>query len=152
MFDCKLPCGELSYVTIEDDSFVIKEDVPTFYLCDIDAPLSMDCPILQIRYNGRTVAPVGTFTGVFYMAELVEALKLGYKVKVKAGYIFGKYEILFKEYVDQMYSLRLQYNKDNPMNIIAKLLLNCLYGRFGMSDYFSATQILNEKNMFNYSQ
>ena len=31
------------------------------------------------------------------------------------------------------------------MNIIAKLLLNCLYGRFDMSDYFSATQILNEK-------
>ena len=53
----------------------------------------MDCPILQIRY----------------MAELVEAFKLGYKVKVKAGYIFGKYEILFK--VDQMYSLRLQYNE-----------------------------------------
>jgi hypothetical protein len=31
-----------------------------------------------------------------------------------------------------MYSLRLEYAKTHPMNLIAKLLMNSLYGKFGM--------------------
>jgi hypothetical protein len=31
-----------------------------------------------------------------------------------------------------MYTLRLQYKKGHPMNLIAKLLMNSLYGKFGM--------------------
>ena len=31
-----------------------------------------------------------------------------------------------------MYNLRLQYDKGTPMNLIAKLLMNSLYGKFAM--------------------
>ena len=31
-----------------------------------------------------------------------------------------------------MYELRLHYTKGHPMNLIAKLLMNSLYGKFGM--------------------
>src|SRR6267378_4001226 len=37
-------------------------------------------------------------------------------------------ENIFKEYVDNLYELRLKYNKSDPLNFIAKLLLNSLYG------------------------
>jgi hypothetical protein len=59
------------------------------------------------------------------------AIKYGYKFEVIRGYEFKQCNI-FKEYVEKMYDLRLQYDKSHPMNYIAKLLMNSLYGRFGM--------------------
>ena len=32
-----------------------------------------------------------------------------------------------------MYNLRKQYHTSNPLNLIAKLLMNSLYGKVGMS-------------------
>lgn len=34
--------------------------------------------------------------------------------------------------MDKLYNFRQTYSKDNPMNLIAKLLMNSLYGKFGM--------------------
>jgi hypothetical protein len=45
-----------------------------------------------------------------------------------------------------MYNLRLQYPKSNPMNLIAKLLMNSLYGRFGMNDAFPTIEIFKNKD------
>ena len=55
----------------------------------------------------------------------------GYKFEIIKGYKF-KQQIIFKEYVERMYSIRQQYDKDDPMNLIAKLLMNSLYGKFGI--------------------
>lgn len=35
---------------------------------------------------------------------------------------------IFKGYVDALYAFRLRFSKANPLNYIAKLLLNSLYG------------------------
>jgi DNA polymerase elongation subunit (family B) len=43
--------------------------------------------------------------------------------------------------------LRLNYTKSNPLNLIAKLLLNSLYGRFGMIDSFPNIKIINRNEM-----
>jgi hypothetical protein len=64
---------------------------------------------------------------------MYNAEKYGYKFEVFNGYTFEK-GIIFKEYVEFLYNLRLQYPKTNPLNLIAKILLNSLYGRFGMSE------------------
>jgi DNA polymerase elongation subunit (family B) len=56
---------------------------------------------------------------------------------------------VFKEYVACLYQLRLDYPKTNPLNLIAKLLLNSLYGRFGMIDEFPDISIFKDKNSFN---
>jgi hypothetical protein len=37
-----------------------------------------------------------------------------------------------------------QYDKSNPMNLIAKILLNSLYGRFGMDDNFNEVNIIHK--------
>lgn len=55
---------------------------------------------------------------------------------------------IFKEYVDTLYNLRLQYSKSEPLNYIAKILLNSLYGRFGMIDSFPTIEIINEHSKF----
>jgi len=38
----------------------------------------------------------------------------------------------------------LNYNKSNPLNFIAKILLNSLYGRFGMNDNFANITIIDK--------
>jgi hypothetical protein len=38
----------------------------------------------------------------------------------------------------------LNYNKSNPLNFIAKILLNSLYGRFGMDDNFAKITIIDK--------
>lgn len=57
---------------------------------------------------------------------------------------FWKKKIIFKEYVEFLYSLRLNYDKSNPLNFIAKILLNSLYGRFGMDDDFPNISIIDK--------
>jgi DNA polymerase elongation subunit (family B) len=45
--------------------------------------------------------------------------------------------------------MRLDFPKSNPLNLIAKLLLNSLYGRFGMIDEFPDIAVFKDKNSFN---
>jgi len=59
---------------------------------------------------------------------------------------------IFKKYVDNLYNLRLTYPKTDPMNLTAKLLLNSLYGRFGMDDLFTFTEILSKKDYINFEK
>jgi DNA polymerase type B, organellar and viral len=75
--------------------------------------------------------------------EMDNALKLGYKFKVLWGYTFDK-DNVFNDYVDFLYNLRSQYPKSDPMNFIAKILLNSLYGRFGMDDRFSEINVIHK--------
>jgi DNA polymerase family B len=49
-----------------------------FFKCKITSPLILENPILQIRYNNRTISPLGTFTGWFFSEELFNAQKYGY--------------------------------------------------------------------------
>jgi hypothetical protein len=42
--------------------------------------------------------------------------------------------------------MRLKYPKTDPMNYIAKILMNSSYGRFGMDDRFDEIRIMNEKD------
>ena len=38
------------------------------------------------------------------------------------------------------------------MNLTAKLLLNSLYGRFGMDDLFTFTEIMSKKDYINFEK
>ena len=87
---------------------------------------------------------------MLFSKEIDNAMKFGYKFEIIWGYTF-KSGIIFKEYVNTLYKLRSDYPKSNPINYIAKLLLNSLYGRFGMIDQFPEIVIFNnlkEMNVF----
>jgi|SRR5579872_322945 DNA polymerase type B, organellar and viral len=59
------------------------------------------------------------------------AIRFGYTFSILKGYEFQE-GLPFKSYMERMYNLRMQYTKGDPMNDIAKLLQNSLYGKFGM--------------------
>jgi hypothetical protein len=80
---------------------------------------------------------------MIFSEELDNAQNYGYKFNILWGYKFERKNI-FKDYVDTLYSLRRRYPSSNPLNYIAKILLNSLYGRFGMDDNFSEVNIVHK--------
>jgi hypothetical protein len=92
-------------------------------------------PILltKAKINGtlRTIAPLGKWTGVIFSEEMYNAQDFGYKFKVLKGYLFES-DFIFKDFVNDLYAIKCSHPKDHPMYLISKLLLNSLYGKFGM--------------------
>lgn len=100
-------------------------------------------PYLQIhaKVNGqfRTISANGSFEMCITSTEYYNALK-DYDIQLKNGYFF-KGESIFERFVDDLYELRLKYPKSDPMNMTAKLIMNSLFGRFGL-------RVINNKNIF----
>jgi len=121
-----------------------------FFYCNIKTPIDLLHPIIQTHIkteNGlRTIAPLGEWSDMIFSSELDNAVKLGYQFEILWGYKFEPKNV-FKSYVDCLYALRLEYPKSHPLNLIAKLLLNSLYGRFGMIDSFPNIKIINRNEM-----
>jgi hypothetical protein len=71
-------------------------------------------------------------------------MKYGYKFEILRGYLFDK-DYIFTEYINDLYSIKEKHNKSHPLFLISKLLLNSLYGKFGMNlDICFDTQIVIE--------
>jgi hypothetical protein len=98
---------------------------------DIVTPLDLKVPVLLHKVNGVNIAPVGSWSGWYFSEELKFAESLGYKITVQKGHLYSQGDI-FSKYVDTLYSLRQQYAKSDSRNLIAKMLLNGLSGRFGL--------------------
>jgi hypothetical protein len=117
-----------------------------FFYCNINSPTYLEHPILQRSIktsNGiRTIAGLGTWQGWIFSAEMDNAVKFGYKFEILKGYKFKKGNLFF-DYVNNLYNLRLNYPKGDPMNLIAKLLMNSLYGKFGMKDEMTKLEIFD---------
>jgi len=87
-------------------------DVMVSYEPDLQSEL---LPILPIKSENAhaelgNIFPIGTFRGVYFSEELKYAIKHGYKIlKIYSGYQLKK-ENIFKEYVESIYSARLDTN------------------------------------------
>lgn len=117
-----------------------------FFHVKITSPKHLDNPILQIRYNDRTVSPLGSWTGWYFSEELFNAEKFGYKFEILEGYLFEK-ENIFKDYVSVLHQIKQSSEKSSPLYLIAKLLMNSLYGKFGMSDDLATHVIVNTNKL-----
>jgi DNA polymerase type B, organellar and viral len=139
-----MPIGNASYFV--GDIRAIDPESFGFFYCEITAPNNLKHPILQTHVktvNGlRTMAPLGQWNDMLFSVEMDNAISLGYKIEILWGYTFEKANI-FKDYVDFLYNFRLNYPKSDPMNYIAKILLNSLYGRFGMDDNFTEVSVIH---------
>ena len=91
----------------------------------------MKYPYLSVRKD-KLIFPTGTFSGVYTHLELERALKLGYKIlEVKKQYIYKKGFYPFKTFIKDLYQKRMEYkNKGSPYELIFKLAMNSLYGKF----------------------
>jgi len=141
----KLPIGNPTYFS--GDITKIDKNAFGFFYCNVTTPENLKHPIIQTRIKTsdgiRTVAPLGTWSDMVFSEEMYNAIKFGYKFEVLWGYTFES-DYVFDSFVNDLYKIRLDYPKSDPMNYIAKILMNSLYGRFGMNDNFVISQIMHK--------
>jgi hypothetical protein len=132
-----------------------EEDPFGFFEVDVTAPLELNVPILQIRMKVenvyRTIAPVGSWTGWYFSEELKEAKKLGYTYKIRSGYLFEK-KTIFKEFIEDLYKYKENSERNSAQYTIFKLLMNSLYGRFGMNPLMENHMILPANEASKYHE
>ena len=107
-------------------------DTLGFYKVRVNCPNSLIHPILPIKIKGNTVFPTGTWEGLYFSEEIKNAENFGYKFEILEGIVFTKANI-FSDYITKLYDIKSNTSKDDPMYGISKLLLNSLYGRFGLN-------------------
>ena len=96
--------------------------------------------------EGRRCWTDTNFTGWLCEPEIKHALELGYEVKEIKELHYSKAIRPFKEFVEFFYNLRVEMRaKEDPSELWIKLILNALYGRFGMKDI--ATRIDNDEKI-----
>ena len=130
-------------IAFEGNIRLVEPNAFGIFQCNITSPAKLQHPILQRRIKGHgTVAGLGTWTGWISSMEMDNAVKFGYTFEIIKGYQFEQGD-LFSKYVTKMYNLRMEYDKNHPMNFIAKLLMNSLYGKFGMKLEKTTVDIFN---------
>lgn len=153
MAKCKLPIGKPTY--FEGDITKLDKNAFGFFYCKIIAPKNLKHPIIQTRVKTndglRTVAPLGSWNDMIFSEEMYNAMKYGYKFEVLWGYTFES-DLIFDGFVKDLYQIRLEYPKSDPMNYVAKIIMNSLYGRFGMDDNFVITSIMSKEDYFKFEE
>lgn len=113
----------------------IDFDSVGFFWCEIFVP-EQYMPPLPYVYQGKLLFPCGYIDGIWSVAELKNAVEhYGVKIiRVKSGYKCENIGNPFSEFILEMYNRRLEAkaNKDEVTDIICKLTMNSLYGRFGL--------------------
>lgn len=149
MSEKDMPIGNPTY--FEGDILKSVDKPFGFFNVEVETPNDIKHPIIQLHHKTekgiRTISPLGKFEMMIFSEEMYNAEDLGYKFKIKSGYLFKKAN-LFKDFIKDLYDMRLSYPKSDPMNYIAKLAMNSLYGRWGMKDSFSRLMCI-DKNLFN---
>lgn len=143
-----MPVGEPTLVNLTPQQF-LEGSFFGYVRATVKAP-SVETPagyigLLPISYQGRLVNPGGTFEGLFFSEELRFALKNGYElVSTGAAFEFQRGENTFTRLIQKLNPMKIEAQKANKpvLRNIAKLLMNSLYGRFGMHPNTTQTMIV----------
>lgn len=107
-------------------------------------PKTMNRPFLPYRNkNGGLLFPTGEWVGVYYSEELKYAKKLGYTVVPLRGYLFKQMESPFVNFGTSMFENRkkAKIEGNEALSYVYKMIMNTLYGRFGINPKCSVTEI-----------
>lgn len=117
---CGFPMAVKSYYPDKIGFYRITADIKN---CGI--------PPLPVLSQNKLFFPCGK--GEFYTTsaeiEILRKMKLDFWVE--EGIVFDKKKPIFKSYIETMYEMRQQFEKGTMENLISKLLMNSLYGKFG---------------------
>lgn len=96
--------------------------------------------------NNTLIFPTGKFVEVYYSEELKYARSLGYTVIPISGYLYERMESPFKVFVSSLFESRLEARKDGneALAYVYKILMNSLYGGFGINPKSTITEICDD--------
>lgn len=101
---------------------------------DVTAP-NLYIPFLYQKLGQSMVAYSNTsWSGVYFSEEIKYALTLGYKFKYGKAIAYSRSDKLFTSYVEENYGIKETSENYLGLKKVPKLMLNSLYGRFGMKE------------------
>ena len=107
-------------------------DKPGIVECEVKTRGDTQFPVLPWKRpnDGKLLFPVGTYSGRWTTVELRRAISRGAKItKIIGGVQYQEIGHYFDEYVKKLYSMRPR--DGGPRDVVLKLLLNNLWGKFG---------------------
>lgn len=104
---------------------------------------------MQTEGGLRIISPLGEWKDWLFSDEIINGEKIGYKITIHKGYLFERVNI-FNDYVSDLYKIKENSISGSPMYIISKLLLNSLYGRFGMDPVTTESIIINDDELYTF--
>jgi hypothetical protein len=110
----------------------------------VECPRTITRPFLPYRDSNDTLLfPTGRFVGIYYSEELKYARDLGYTIIPLKGYLFEEKPSPFASFVSSLFSKRQEARKggNDAMAYVYKILMNSLYGRFGINPESTNTVI-----------
>lgn len=113
----------------------------------VECPKTIKKPFLPYRDKNNTlIFPTGEFIGVYYSEELKYARGLGYTVLPISGYLFERMESPFRDFVSSLFDSRLEARRsgNDALAYVYKILMNSLYGRFGINPKSTITEVCDE--------
>ena len=119
---------------------------------EVTCPSNIKIPLLPAKINNKTIFPTGTWTGTYFIPELVKCKELvpgySYKFPGEGGNVSifeGKH--IFNDYIDAFYRIKAEASKDSPQRWMAKMHLNSLYGIFGRSCEMNESSIIRKDDI-----
>jgi len=110
--------------------------------CVVSTPNGFNrIPLLPHYNNGKLCFPTGRFKGVWNHCELRKAIELGYVIEdvLEQRYYTETFRP-FQTYVNDIYAQRLKYQSEgSTLELVSKLLLNSLYGKFAQKEKTKTT-------------
>lgn len=144
MLKYPMPVGKPKFFS--GNPFLLNKDPFGFFRVKVSSPLHLKVPILPTKVETksgiRTICPVGSWSGWYFSEEIKNAEKYGYKFEILEGYLFER-DFIFTEYINDLYELKNSVEDNDPRYFIAKLLMNSLYGRFGMNPISQENRIVS---------
>lgn len=112
----------------------------------IVCPPNLKRPFLPYRdaKSKTLIFPTGAFVGVYYSEELKYARNIGYQVTPLSGYMFQKMKTSpFETFVSNLFEKRTEAKRKghDAMSYVYKILMNSLYGRFGINPECTQTEV-----------
>src|SRR2546429_1353901 len=151
MASITMPVGHPTY--FEGNIRKFDPEAYGFFYCKVTTPKYLEHPLLQIhcktKSGYRTVSPLGQFEAMIHSSEMDKYIKHGYHFDIIWGYRFEQ-DYVFKDFIRDLYMYRLKYSKTDPLNYINKIIMNSLYGRFGMDDNFTNSIIVDKDSYLKY--
>ncbi len=108
---------------------------------------NLEYPILPTKDNNKLMFKNGIIEGLFWYEEINLFLEKGGVLKnIKYGIIFNKSGKIFEDFINQFTKIK---NMGGYYKILGKLIINSLYGGFGMSKIENFTYITFSEIEFN---
>jgi hypothetical protein len=172
MLPCGVPITEINPIVTDYKEYI--QNHFGYIECDISPPNYLHIPLLAEKKDFKLVFDlVEKVNAVYTSVELLRAIDVGYTItKIHKSLTFDKSDNLFKGYVNKFLKIKVEcsgYDGDDidkyiqdwflhtgivlekdkiksnkGMKLLAKILLNSLWGKFGQKDDMPTTEYYTE--------